>query len=110
MSINLINAEELGLLLGLGDAAAPGSAARAINVRIARGHPMPPSIQLPGARGRLWRLEVVHAWLLSYESSTRTVSASRRGGRPRKIDQIAAARSLSLSSAPKSAGGGHSDV
>lgn len=82
-STDLIDSEALGLLLGLGDPGKPGSAQRAINVRIMRGHPMPPSIQLPGLRGRRWRKGAIETWLMGYE---RTTGKGRKPGRPRKVD------------------------
>lgn len=82
-STDLIDSEALGLLLGLGDPGKPGTAQRAINVRIMRGHPMPPSIQLPGLRGRRWRRCTVESWLTGYE---RTIGSGRNPGRPRKVE------------------------
>lgn len=84
-STDLIDSEALGLLLGLGDPGKPGSAQRAINVRIMRGHPMPPSIQLPGLRGRRWRKGAIETWLMGYE---RTTGKGRKPGRPRKVEHF----------------------
>lgn len=47
-----------------------------VNTRQARGLPLPPSVQLPGARQRIWLAETVLAWLASYESATTAESAN----------------------------------
>ena len=86
----LLTSEGLGRLLGLGDPQNPGSGSRAINLLICRGSPMPPSIVIPGLRGRRWRRSVVLEWLKQYERTTATKTAKR--GRPRKIDRIAQAK------------------
>lgn len=86
-SHELLSSEELGLLLGIGTPTKPGSASKSINAMISRGVALPPSIRLPGLRGRRWRKSVVLAWLIEYERTTLTSNVPR--GRPRKIDQIA---------------------
>lgn len=80
-----LDSEGLGRLLGLGNPARPGSAARAIQARIERKHPMPPAVNLPGHRGRIWLRATVLRWLAAYE-------APLARGRPRTIDLIAMGR------------------
>jgi hypothetical protein len=55
--------------------------------KLSAGHPLPPRIQPPGCRNRLWPSQAVHAWL---EQFTITVAEPehdpnpRRRGRPTK--------------------------
>ena len=65
-----LDSEELGRdVLRLGSPGRSGSAMKSVNDRIARGDPMPPAIELPGSRKRIWFLPSVVAWLLEYESA-----------------------------------------
>jgi predicted DNA-binding transcriptional regulator AlpA len=100
----LLDAEQLGWFFNLGTAK-EGSARAAINMRISRGHPMPPSISIPGMSGRRWLQSSVIEWLKTHETSganavaelkqpaTATAPsvsvARRRRGRPTKADEIA---------------------
>jgi hypothetical protein len=97
----LLDSEQLGKFLNLGTDKA-GSHKAAVNERYYSGHPMPPEIQLPGAKGRLWYLPTVILWLHGYQQSRladdvqqsqdvqspQEPQPKRRRGRPRKIDQI----------------------
>ncbi len=103
---DLLDADELGKFLGLGKAKARADSARAaINMRIRRKHPMPPSIMLPGLSGRRWLFSSVVTWLKTYEKSdisatpdTSSPTATpaptilaprRRRGRPTKAEAMA---------------------
>jgi hypothetical protein len=86
--VDLLDSEQLGRFLGLGNEKNPGSAARAIRSRIERHHPLPPCISVPGMRRRLWRRCTVERWLASYEGPVHR----SRGGRPRKLDLLAMGR------------------
>lgn len=81
----LLDAEQLGRFLHLGSET-PGSARAALNLRIARGHPMPPCVRIPGGKERLWRPETVSAWLAEQEMAINPVR--RRRGRPTKAQSI----------------------
>lgn len=114
----LLDAEQLGRFFNLGTAK-PGSARAAINMRIGRGHPMPPSVMLPGMSGRRWLLSSVITWLKAYEKSDirATVGTGlpattpaptvlvprRRRGRPTKAETIArrAAAQAAFDSPPR---------
>lgn len=87
----VFTAETLGLRLGLGDPDKPGTARKAVNVRISRGQDMPPSIRISDLKARLWRASTVDRWLAVREAPTRTATQKARGGRPRKADQLAMA-------------------
>ncbi len=80
-----LDGEALGRLLLLGNPNRDGSAARAIRNRIERGHPLPPAINLPGHRGRLWLRQTVLQWLEAYEAPLK----KKKRGRPRKVDALA---------------------
>ncbi|MDH3280729.1 MAG: hypothetical protein OEQ18_06345 [Gammaproteobacteria bacterium] len=72
---------DVGVLLGI-------SLGRLRN-KLCAGSPLPPRIQPPGSRHRLWRRGAVHAWL---EQFTVTVAdpvnvARRTRGRPRKQEE-----------------------
>lgn len=100
----LLDAEQLGWFFNLGTAK-EGSARAAINMRISRGHPMPPSISIPGMSGRRWLQSSVIEWLKKHETSGTHLSAvpeqpsttptanipapRRRRGRPTKAETIA---------------------
>lgn len=83
--LELLNAEQLGRLLHLGSAS-PGSARAALNLRISRGHALPPYVQIPGSKERYWRLETVLAWLAEREVPINPVR--RRRGRPSKVESV----------------------
>lgn len=111
----LFDAERLGRFLGYGTSK-PGSARASINMRIHRGHPMPPYIVIPGLSGRRWLRPSVVNWLKTYEKSDvgKSVDANmpasapvptlvvprRRRGRPTKAESMA--RRRVPSSAPDS--------
>jgi|GEM_PF-904538 len=44
--------------------------------KLSAGHPLPPRIQLPGCRNRLWACNAVHEWL---EQFTIAMSSSEQG-------------------------------
>lgn len=101
---DLLDAEQLGRFFGLGTTK-PSSARAAINMRIRRKHPMPPSMTVPGLSGRRWLKSSVVKWLKGYEKSdvsatsqanvqaaataTAVVVPCRRRGRPTKEETIA---------------------
>lgn len=100
---DLFDAEQLGRFFGLGTDK-PNSARAAINMRIRRKHPMPPSIVVPGLSGRRWLHSSVKAWLKTYERSDATATVEinvpetapaptvvvpRRRGRPTKAEAMA---------------------
>ena len=66
--------------------------------KLSAGHPLPPRIQPPGCRNRLWCCEGVHEWLAQF---TVTVSSSvhdqvpKRPGRPIKYEVRARRKSAS---------------
>lgn len=96
---NTWGAEEVGRFLGFGDDARPGAAALAINVRIARGHPMPPCMTIPHLKSRRWLPSTVMAWAQAYEAPTKSDKSRAQGGRPRKVDLAAMASSRSARAA-----------
>lgn len=61
----LIDAEQLGHLMRLTESKKAGAAAAAVNQRIHRGYPMPPPVNLPGSRRRVWMRSRVIDWLES---------------------------------------------
>lgn len=61
----LIDAEQLGRLMMLTKSSRPGAAAAAVNQRLHRGYPMPPPVNLPGTRRRVWLRSVATEWLMS---------------------------------------------
>lgn len=100
---DLLDAEQLGRFFGLGTTK-PSSARAAINMRIRRKHPMPPSMTVPGLSGRRWLKSSVVKWLKGYEKSdvsatskanqqaaaaTAVVVPRRQRGRPTKAETIA---------------------
>lgn len=99
----LLDAEQLGWFFNLGTSK-KGSARAAINMRISRGHPMPPSITIPGMLGRRWLQSSVIDWLKMHETSgshsaavlrqpattpALSLEPRRRRGRPTKAESIA---------------------
>ncbi|MCC6208793.1 MAG: hypothetical protein IT488_11660 [Gammaproteobacteria bacterium] len=56
--------------------------------KLTAGNPLPPRIEPPGCRHRLWPCKAVHAWLDQYKVTTRESSllhvSPRRRGRPTK--------------------------
>ena len=56
--------------------------------KLCAGSPLPPRIQPPGCRNRLWPSQAVHEWLAKFTISVTDPQAqdsrSRRPGRPRK--------------------------
>jgi hypothetical protein len=99
----LLDAEQLGRFFNLGTAR-DGTARAALNMRISRGHPMPPCIDIPGMSGRRWLLSSVIQWLQNYQRDDRRndrvdgndlehVAAkadkpARRRGRPTKSESL----------------------
>jgi hypothetical protein len=83
----ILDAEGLGRLLGLGNPSKPGSPRRAIQAMIDRKQPLPPRIN--GIRGKrrkyLWRRSVAIRWVILHEEPM----YRSQGGRPRKIDLLA---------------------
>lgn len=104
----LLDAEQLGRFFNLGTAR-DGTARAALNMRISRGHPMPPCIDIPGMAGRRWLLSSVIQWLQAYQRDDRCHSAdeqfhlnvapvaekpARRRGRPTKAESLARRRAM----------------
>ena len=58
--------------------------------KLSAGSPLPPRIQPPGCRYRLWPCAEVHEWLAQFMMCTRDVPAAegvgRRRGRPTKLE------------------------
>ena len=56
--------------------------------KLTAGQPLPPRIQPPGCRHRLWPCQAVHAWLEQYTITTADSPvcpvSTRRHGHPRK--------------------------
>jgi len=56
--------------------------------KLCAGSPLPPRIQPPGCRNRLWPCQAVHDWLeqftITVSDSAVQVTKSRRRGRPTK--------------------------
>ena len=56
--------------------------------KLCAGSPLPPRIQPPGCRNRLWPCQAVHDWLeqftITVSDSAVQVTESRRRGRPTK--------------------------
>ncbi|QHS08985.1 hypothetical protein [Sinimarinibacterium sp. NLF-5-8] len=88
-ALDLITSEELARMLRLGNPAVPQSGANCINKRIQRGKPLPPSIQIPGHRGRLWERAVAEQWILNHQRDTKSERERRKGGRPRRQPGVA---------------------
>lgn len=65
--------QEVAVLLGL-------SLGR-LRTKLSAGHPLPPRIQVPTSRHRLWPRSAVHDWLAQYtiESTTSAPGSHRRG-------------------------------
>jgi hypothetical protein len=84
-----LDSEALGRYWGLTGSRA--TVQKTINVRILRGHPMPPSVSVPALKGRRWRKSVVDSWMSSFEGATKPARLKARGGRPSKADTLALA-------------------
>ena len=78
-----------------------GDVARLLGISIGRlrnkltaGSPLPPRIQPPGCRNRLWPQEAVHAWLEQFLITSADMSGPQRplGRRGRPTKQEARAR------------------
>ncbi len=58
--------------------------------KLTAGNPLPPRIQPPGCRHRLWPCKAVHAWLDQFTVTTADYSGEspspRRRGRPTKLE------------------------
>lgn len=105
----LLDAEQLGRFFNLGTAK-DGTARAALNMRISRGHPMPPCIDIPGMAGRRWLLSSVIQWLQAYQRddrrnhsadeqfhlniATEAQKPARRRGRPTKSESLARRRAM----------------
>lgn len=62
--------------------------------KLSAGHPLPPRIQPPGCRNRLWCCEAVHEWLAQFTITVcnpRHDRVSKRRGRPSK-EEVRAGR------------------
>ena len=63
--------------------------------KLSAGSPLPPRIQPPGCRSRLWPREAVHAWLEQFLITSveeRRPEQTRRRGRPTKQEARARRR------------------
>lgn len=62
--------------------------------KLCAGNPLPPYIQAPGCRNRLWSRQAVHEWLERFTISASAPAAyepaPRRRGRPTKQEEVRA--------------------
>jgi len=69
-----------------------GVSIRRLRNKLSAGSPLPPRIQPPGCRNRLWPREAVHAWLEQFLVTSveeRWPEQPRRRGRPTKQESRA---------------------